>query len=96
MEAFQFFRPPADIDKALKELKTKPPEHWEKMGEKSVLALFEYAYKTVPAYKKFLKEHGVDGSKIKTIEDFEILPVMDKQSYLRKYEYRDLFPHRDL
>ena len=94
--AFEFFTPRPTLDVVLKELKTQPASHWERRGERYALAMFRYAYKTVPAYRKFLKEHGINGDRIKTIADFRTLPVMDKQSYLAKYEYRDLFPNRDL
>ena len=94
--AFEFFTTRPTIDTVLKELKTQPAGHWERRGERYALAVFRYAYKTVPAYRKFLKAHGVDGDKIKTLADFKTLPVMDKETYLKKYDYGDLFPHRDL
>lgn len=94
--AFEFFTTRPTIDVVLRELKTQPASHWEKRGERYALAMFRYGYKTVPAYRKFLTAHGIDGDKIKTIADFRTLPVMDKNSYLGKYEYRDLFPNRDL
>lgn len=94
--AFEFFTARPTTDVVIRELKTRPASHWEKRGEHYALAMFRYAYRTVPAYKKFLNSHGIDGDKIKTIADFSTLPVMDKQSYLGKYEYRDLFPDRDL
>lgn len=73
-----------------------PNSYWGGKVERMALSLFRHARHTVPAYQRFLKEHGVDGERIKTIADFKTLPVMDKTSYLRKYEYRDLFPNRDL
>ena len=60
------------------------------------LRLFDFMHRAVPAYRLFLKEHGVNPRRIKTIEDFKTLPVMDKASYLRKYNYIDLFPDRDV
>ncbi len=96
MPAFRYFVPPKSIDTALRDLKTKPPEYWTRRGEKHALALFRYAYDTVPAYQKFLKTHGIDGTKIKTVHDFKTLPTTDKQTYLRAYPYEDLFPDRDL
>lgn len=96
MTPFQHFIFPRSIDATLVDLKHKQASHWMKMGEKKARALFHCARRTVPAYKKFLKAHGIDGNKIKTSEDFKRLPVMDKQTYLRAYPYRDLFPNRDL
>lgn len=93
---FEFFTARPTMDTVIRELKTQPASHWEKRGERYALAMFRYAYKTVPAYKKFLTAHGIHGDKIKTIADFSALPVMDKHSYLGKYDYQDLFPNRDL
>ena len=94
-KSFQFFRPP-DTKNALRELRSRQPSHWEHEGEKMALRLFDFTSRKVPAYRSFLKKHGVNPRKIKTIADFKTLPVMDKASYLRKYEYLDLFPNRDI
>lgn len=96
MKRFHFLVPPRSMDAVLRDLKTKPASQWEKKGEQMALKLFEYTYKTVPAYRRFLCSHGIDGNKIRTIQDFKTLPITDKESYLKKYEYRDLFPNRDL
>lgn len=82
--------------KTLQELKKRPASYWEKQGEKNVLSLFQYTAKTVPAYKKLLRAEGIKTSSIQTIEDFQKLPVIDKDSYLRKYKYTELFPNKDL
>lgn len=95
MKPFKFFKT-SSIERALADLKKKPAEHWEKKGQEMTLRLFRYTYETVSAYQQFLKEHDIDGSRIRTFKDFEQLPVMDKQSYLRKYDYIDLFPNRDI
>ncbi len=63
---------------------------WEKSGAKKALKRFLIVAKTVPAYQKFLKEKGIDPEKIKTIDDFKNLPILDKNNYLRKYEIEDL------
>lgn len=60
------------------------------------MALFRYVYATVPAYKKFLKKHKVDGNKINTLTDFKSLPLMDKANYLRDNDYLDLFPNKNV
>ena len=95
MKKFSFFKIPKDLNEEIKKLKTKPASFWEKKGEKSMLNLFEYTYKNVPAYKKFLKKHKVVPSKIKSIEDFSHLPVVTRDNYLRKYKYIDLFSKKD-
>lgn len=93
---FTFFKTPVSIERELHDLKTKPASYWEKKGEKLAMDLFHYVYATVPAYKKWLKKHKVDGSKIKTSADFKTLPLVDKTGYLRGSVYEELFPNRDL
>ncbi len=80
----------------LAELKTKPASFWQKLGEKMVLSLFHFAVNSVPAYKKLLKEKKVDANEIKKIEDLNKLPLLDKNSYCKKYPFEELFPNRDL
>src|SRR3989344_6257736 len=66
---------------------------WEKTGAQKALRLFHRASRDVPAYKHFLKQHGVDPLKIKTIEDFKNVPPIDKKTYLRAYSLKELvFP----
>ena len=54
-------------------------------SEANAIAIFQEAAKRVPAYKDFLKKHKINPSKIKTIEDFKTLPLVDKKNYLTKY-----------
>ncbi len=61
-------------------------------GFKKALKIFHHIAKTVPAYQKFLKSEGIRPESIKTLEDFEKIPYVDKKNYLRKYEYPELFP----
>lgn len=74
-----------DPVKALEYLKNDPPESWERRGRQMALKLFHEMSQRVPAYKDFLKKHKINPSSIKTIKDFEQLPVIDKDNYLRKY-----------
>lgn len=94
MKGFTFFTP-SPIEQALKDLGKDPSSHWERLGEQMALGLFQHVSQTVPAYQAFLKEHNIESISIRTMEDFKYLPVIDKNSYLKKYEYRDLFPERD-
>lgn len=73
-----------------------PPAYWEKMGERHAMQLFAFAAKTVPAYKTFLLKNGVRPALIKHIKDYQKVPIMNKNIYLRKYSYPDLFPNREL
>jgi phenylacetate-CoA ligase len=49
------------------------------------LDLFHRAAERVPAYRTFLREHGVDPASVKTIEDFARLPLVTKEHYVAKY-----------
>lgn len=66
-------------------LRSKPASFWEKAGQKKALALFHAAAKRVPAYKDFLRTHGVKPASIKTTEDFASIPVTTKENYVKKY-----------
>ncbi len=78
-----------DTKKFEKELKNKKPEFWEKVAEEKALKVFEFASKTVPAYKDFLKKNKVNLSKVRSIEDFKHVPTINKQNYIAEYELKD-------
>ncbi|MGQ0659101.1 MAG: phenylacetate--CoA ligase family protein [Chromatiales bacterium] len=50
-----------------------------------LLALFQEAAMTVPAYGEFLREHGIDAHGVRTPEDVRRLPLLTKENYLRRY-----------
>ncbi|CCH31416.1 phenylacetate--CoA ligase family protein [Actinosynnema sp. NPDC047251] len=56
----------------------------------SVLELFHRVAATVPAYRKFLAEHGVDPERVVTLDDFRRLPPTDKDNYHRRYPLPEL------
>jgi phenylacetate-CoA ligase len=62
----------------------------QKSGQKKALKAFKEASKRVPAYKHFLKHNSVNPKSIRSIKDFEKLPVITKDNYLRKYSLQDL------
>jgi phenylacetate-coenzyme A ligase PaaK-like adenylate-forming protein len=69
----------------LSALKTKPESYWQQRGEQSALKLFHEMSLKVPAYKKFLKQNNIFApSKIKTIKDFKNIPLISKDTYLKK------------
>lgn len=74
-----------DIRKFERLLREKDEVFWQKKGEERALKLFHAAAKRVPAYKDFLKKHGINPDKIKTIRDFTQVPVTDKQNYIQQY-----------
>lgn len=72
-------------------LETKPAAYWERLGERQALKTFQLAAARVPAYKDFLHKHSVDPAKIHTIDEFKrIVPIMDKENYLRAYPLASL------
>lgn len=74
----------------LKAIKEKDSAYWERVRKQKALSLFRRAAEQVPAYKDFLKKHKVDPDKIKTYEDFKLVPITEKKNYLRKYQLADL------
>lgn len=67
-----------------------------KKGQQKVLQLFHQAAQRVPAYKDFLKVNGVNPYAVKTFSDFQKIPTITKDNYLRKYETRELVWDGDL
>lgn len=82
---FIYFKYPLNIDRILRELKTKPSEYWENIKEKIVLAVFRKASLHCKAYKDFLKINKINPEKIKTIQDFDLLPPTNKENYINYY-----------
>src|SRR3989344_1320276 len=72
---FHPFKPPSDINRAIKDLSSHEAGHWERKGEKMVLDLVRWVGFTTPAYQVFLKKHSVNPKNIRTIEDFQVLPI---------------------
>lgn len=54
------------------------------------LKLFHETSRRVPAYKDFLKKHDIKHEAIKTWKDFQNVPPVSKQNYLRKYNLEEL------
>jgi phenylacetate-CoA ligase len=69
---------------------SKKSDFWKKEREKQAISLFESCAEKVPAYKDFLLKNGIESSKIKTFEDFQTVPSITKENYLRKYSLEDL------
>ena len=55
-----------------------------------VIELFHQVAASVPAYRAFLREHGVDPGEVRTFADFERLPLLTKENYHRRYPLPDL------
>jgi phenylacetate-CoA ligase len=52
--------------------------------------LFHEVAASVPAYRKFLQEKGIEPEDIQTLDDFHRLPLLDKDSYHRRYPLPEL------
>ena len=82
------------VFKNLKNLKIslegKSGVFWLKSGERLALSLFHEAAEKVPAYGKFLKKRGIKSGQVRTISDFESIPLMDKKNYLKFYPLKEL------
>jgi phenylacetate-CoA ligase len=69
-------------------------QHREPRGE--AIALFHRVVASVPAYRLFLAEQGVDPASIGAFADFEALPVATKQNYILRHPLADLCREGDL
>ena len=49
----------------------------------------------MPAYRNVLKNHGIDPAKIKTLDDFKTLPVINKKNYIYEHSLTDVFPDKN-
>ena len=55
-----------------------------------VVGLFHGVAASVPAYRAFLRDHGVDPGAVRTFADFQRLPLLTKENYHRRYPLPDL------
>jgi len=58
--------------------------------EEHILNLFRGTAESVPAYKKFLEENNIDAASIKSLKDFQTLPFVTKDNYIKKYPIADV------
>lgn len=64
--------------------------------EVNILELFHSVTTTVPAYQAFLKAYDIEPATIQTLADFQKLPLLTKENYLRRYPLPDLCRHGKL
>lgn len=80
--------------KAFQEFLSTPLEtqlaRCEHSPESSALTLFHHVAATVPAYKAFLTEHGINPASVQTYTDFQQLPLLTKENYLRCHSLADV------
>ena len=51
-----------------------------------LLESFKWMYESIPAYKKFIDEQGINPVDVKSPQD---IPIMDKNSYVEKYPLKE-------
>jgi phenylacetate-CoA ligase len=55
-----------------------------------MLQFVKLAALNVPAYRDFLKQNGQLEASLESTEQFNLLPITNKENYLQKYELKDL------
>lgn len=80
-----------DVSAFSRLLNEKKAHFFEREGEKRALNLFKETSQNIPAYKSFLEKNKINPKKIKTINDFKLLPIINKKNYLRKYSLPSLY-----
>lgn len=68
-----------------KKLHTSGEDQLIRNGQRRAVALFHEMSQRVPAYKDFLKAHKFSASTVRSIKDFNKIPPINKDNYLRKY-----------
>jgi phenylacetate-CoA ligase len=66
------------------------PSSDPRTNERAVLDLFHRVVQRVPAYRDFLRRHGVDPDGIATLADFRRLPLVTKENYQRHYPLAEM------
>jgi len=66
-------------------LEEKLAQHLNQNSETAILALFQDVAVSVPAYRDFLAEHGINPAMIQSWEDFAQLPTITKENYISRY-----------
>jgi phenylacetate-CoA ligase len=59
-------------------------------GVKKTLSLFHAAAEHVPAYKDFLRKNNIAHKSIKSLKDYEQVPVTTKENYIDAYAFADI------
>ncbi|MES1023062.1 phenylacetate--CoA ligase family protein [Gloeocapsa sp. BRSZ] len=71
-------------------LATRLKRHESTSLEASTRALFQEVAANVPAYKAFLAARKINPASIQTLADYQTLPLLTKENYLRRYSLGDL------
>lgn len=79
-----------DPQKLLNDYKKITSSQWQEKGAQFAIELFHQTAHRVPAYIDFLKKNEIDPDKIKTLEDFKLVPLTNKENYLKAYPLTSL------
>ena len=71
-------------------LDAKLEQSLDQEPEIEVVKLFHRVATTVPAYQNWLREQEIEPQNIQTFADFQTLPLLTKESYLKQYQLFDL------
>lgn len=85
MQNFQLPNDYLDTEALLERLQHSDAASWEHAGLERALDLFQRMSKRVPAYKDFLVKSKINPDLVKTLADFQQIPTVDKNNYLREY-----------
>jgi phenylacetate-CoA ligase len=66
-------------------LRNEDGHFWERLGAVRALELFHAAAVRVPAYRDFLKKRRIRHTSVRTLGDFQDLPLTDKKNYVQAY-----------
>jgi phenylacetate-CoA ligase len=77
-------------------LATKLSKHQQVSPQAAALELFRDVAATVPAYKTFLTARGIEPTAIQTVADFQQLPLLTKDNYLRCHSLPNFCRHGQL
>lgn len=83
-------RSSAALSAMVRRVETKNSRSWMRERERTALAVFKEVAARVPAYKDFLKKHGVRAGRIQSFADLASVPRTSKAEYLREYPLADL------
>lgn len=68
-------------------------QHLDKNPATEIINLFKDVAANVPAYKAFLSQEQINPDTIQTFEDFQKLPPLTKDNYLKRYPLADFCRH---
>jgi len=83
-------KPDLRSEKIIRLVRNGSEKFWHGVARKRMIEVFQKTARTVPAYKDFLRKNKINPVKIKSFEDFKIVPPVSKKNYLLQYPFKDL------